>query len=86
MNKTAIIKARTSVSLKEDVDRIFNELGLTTSVAINIFFQQVRLHKGLPFAVEIPNQTTLDTFNKTDANIDVIECSDTKDMFEKLGI
>jgi hypothetical protein len=23
---------------------------------------------------------------KTDANIDVIECSDTKDMFEKLGI
>jgi len=86
MNRTATIKARTDFSLKQEVDKIFAELGLTTSGAINLFLQQVRLHRGLPFNVEIPNDLTVETFRKTDAGIDLIECDDTDDMFRKLGI
>jgi len=66
MSKSAIIHARTETGLKREVERIFKALGLTTTEAVNLFFRQVKLRKGLPFAVEIPNETTLKTFKDTD--------------------
>jgi DNA-damage-inducible protein J len=36
-----------------------NELGLTTTQAVSLFFKQISLNKGLPFAVEIPNEQTI---------------------------
>lgn len=86
MSKTAIIRARTYEDLKGEVENIFERLGISTSEAINLFFSQVKLHKGLPFDVKIPNKTTLRTFKKTDAGKELVECKDVNDMFKKLGI
>ncbi len=33
---------------------------------ITMFYSQIRLRRGLPFSVEIPNETTLKTFRATD--------------------
>ncbi|MCX5818167.1 MAG: type II toxin-antitoxin system RelB/DinJ family antitoxin [Proteobacteria bacterium] len=66
MAKTAMIRARTNPELKAEVEDIFEKLGLNTTQAINLFFSQVCLYKGLPFEVKIPNKTTLRTFKKTD--------------------
>ena len=44
--------------LKNEAEGIFDSLGLSMSSAINIFFKQVVLHKGLPFEVKIPNART----------------------------
>jgi len=58
MSKTAMIRARTDAHLKEKVERIFEELGMNTTDAINIFYRQVLLTHGLPFDVKIPNSET----------------------------
>jgi len=55
----ATVRARVSSDLKEDTEAIFKKLGLSTSQAIVIFLNIVKLNQGIPFDVEIPNKTTL---------------------------
>lgn len=86
MNKTATVSAIIEPLLKANVEAIFAQLGLTTNEAITMFYQQVELNQGLPFSVNIPNQDTEKTFNKTDLNQELIECDNIEDMFNKLGI
>ncbi len=56
------IKETTSIKLdKESKDKaklIFKELGITMGDAFNMFLSQVNLHKGIPFDIKIPNETT----------------------------
>lgn len=40
--------------VKEQAESILNELGISASTAINIFYRQVIFHKGLPFEVRLP--------------------------------
>jgi len=54
MARTAMIHARIEPDLKSDVEGVFHNLGLTTTEAIKLFFRQVQMRKGLPFAVAIP--------------------------------
>lgn len=86
MAKTALINARTERDLKEEVEGILKKLGLSTTEAINIFFHQVKMRKGLPFPVEIPNEETLKTFRDSEAGKGLVDCKDADGMFRKLGI
>lgn len=86
MAKTSTVRARIEPLLKEDVEKLFKKMGLTTTEAINLFYRQVKLRKGLPFSVVIPNKTTEKVFKDTDAKRNLIRCEDTNDMFDKLGI
>ena len=86
MAKTATIRARIEPELKKDVENLFKKLGLSTTEAISIFYRQVKLRKGLPFNVVVPNKTTERVFKDTDANKNLIRCETVDDMFEKLGI
>ena len=67
MSKTAIIQARIEPTLKIEVEKILREIGLTTTEAMTIFFNRIRLEKGIPFDVKIPNNETLQVFKDTDA-------------------
>ncbi len=86
MAKTATIRARIEPELKKDVENLFKQLGISTTEAISIFYRQVKLRKGLPFNVVIPNKTTESVFKDTDANKNLIRCETVDDMFERLGI
>jgi DNA-damage-inducible protein J len=86
MKKSATVRARIEPGLKNEVERLFHELGLTTTEAINIFYRQVKLRNGLPFSVVVPNETTLKVFDETDKGKNLIRCEGAEDMFEKLGI
>jgi DNA-damage-inducible protein J len=86
MGKISTIRARIEPELKDKAERIFQQLGLTTTQAITLFYKQVELKKGLPFDVAIPNAITRKTFSDTDAGRDLIICDDTDDMLKKLGI
>ena len=59
MTKTTAITVRLDPQLKKDAQAVLNELGLTTTQAVSLFFKQISLNKGLPFAVEIPNEQTI---------------------------
>jgi DNA-damage-inducible protein J len=86
MGKTSTIRARIEPDLKDKAEHIFQQLGLTTTQAITLFYKQVELKNGLPFDVAIPNKITRKTFSDTDAVRDLIICNDVEDMFKKLGI
>jgi len=57
MRQTTSIKLDPTV--KQEAQEIFSQLGLTLGEAVNLFLNQVRLNKGLPFEVKIPNEETL---------------------------
>lgn len=86
MSKDAMIRARIESDLKAEVEQIFQELGLTTTEAITLFYNQVRLFHGLPFRVRIPNEETVQTFKETDAGLNLVEHDSIEDMFEHLDI
>jgi len=62
---TQMIHARIDPKLKRSAERIFSELGISTTEAIRLFLKQVEMHKGLPFAIAIPNQETIAAMNET---------------------
>ena len=85
MAKSAMIRARTEPGLKAEVDRIFHKLGLSCSEAINLFFKQVTLKKGIPFDVTIPNRTTLKAMKDVEEK-KVHTAKGLADLFKQLGI
>ena len=58
--KTALIQTRVEPDLKAEVERILREIGISTSEAITIFLNRVKLEKGIPFELKIPNAKTLE--------------------------
>lgn len=53
MAKNATINMRVDAALKTDVERILQVLGISTTEAINLFLNRVRLSKGIPFPVQM---------------------------------
>jgi DNA-damage-inducible protein J len=58
MGKTDTIRARVEPRLKRDAEAVLKKIGLTSSEAITLFLTQVKLTKGLPFPVRVPNKET----------------------------
>lgn len=56
MANTITIHARLDKDLKENVDSILNELGMTPTDAIKLFYKQIELNKGLPFEIKVPDK------------------------------
>lgn len=64
MAKTEMIRARVEPELKREAENLFSALGLSTTEAITLFYRQVTLHQGLPFAVRIPNEETVEALEQ----------------------
>lgn len=64
------MKQTTSIKLDKDIKQeaqeIFARLGLTLGEAVNLFLNQVKLNKGLPFEVKIPNDETLKAMDEVE--------------------
>ena len=54
MAKTANLYARIEPELKEEAESILAMLGIPASNAINMFYKQIILQRGLPFEVKLP--------------------------------
>ncbi|MEE9424705.1 MAG: type II toxin-antitoxin system RelB/DinJ family antitoxin [Methylococcales bacterium] len=57
--KTGRVQARIDHNLKQSVEAIFSQLGLSSGEAIRLFYSQVELNGGLPFPVQLPNAETM---------------------------
>lgn len=86
MSKTATIRAHIDPVLKEEVEDILHTLGLSTTQAITLFYQQVRISQGLPFDARLPNALTQQTFADTDAGENLVRCDSADDLLERLGL
>ena len=86
MAKTAMIRARMEPSLKESVEEIFNKIGLSTTEAITLFYQQVVMNRGIPFELKIPNDVTLETIRKSDNGEELHRVKNVEELFKELEI
>lgn len=58
--KSANLYARIEPEVKEQAEEILSALGIPASNAINMFYKQIILQRGLPFEVKIPSARPLD--------------------------
>ena len=86
MAKTETIRARVEAKLKADAEAVLDELGLTASDAIRLFYKQVALRRGLPFDVVIPNAATRKAMRDVIEGRELTQYKDTREIFEKLGL
>ena len=56
--KETYVRARVDDRLKEESEQILDALGLTTAEAIRIFLHQVRLYRGMPFDLRLPEDNS----------------------------
>jgi len=65
--KTAAIHSRIEPEVKAKAESILQRLGVSPTEAIRMFYTQITLRNGLPFSVDIPNETTENALNDSRA-------------------
>lgn len=58
--KSANLYARIEPDVKEQAESILATLGIPASNAINMFYKQIILQRGLPFELKVPTARPLD--------------------------
>ena len=54
---TATIAFRVKPETKRRADRLFEQLGMSTSTGMNVLLMQTLAHRGFPFPVTVPDET-----------------------------
>jgi DNA-damage-inducible protein J len=85
MAKTDMIRARVEPKVKRGAEAVFKTLGLSPTEAITLFYKQVTLRRGLPFAVKIPNLETREAMRQALEGEDLAEWSDLKALKRARG-
>jgi len=65
----ATVRARVDSNLKQEVEEILKEIGLSTSQAITLFLKRIKYEKGIPFELKVPNATTIQAMEEAKENI-----------------
>ena len=69
MSLDATVRARVNGNLKQEVEEILKEIGLSTSQAITLFLKRIKYEKGIPFELKVPNATTIKAIKEAEQNI-----------------
>ncbi len=72
MNNTSMT-IRTNKEIKQQAQKIFSDLGIDMSTAVNVFLRQVIRYRGFPFelTLEIPNEITRKAMLDAENGIDI---------------
>lgn len=84
MAKTEMIRARIEPGLKKEVSSIFKAIGLSTTEAITLFYKMVRLNKGLPFEIKIPDELARKVMQATDEGRELTEWDRVDDFIDAM--
>ena len=63
------VRARVESNLKQEVEEILKEIGLSTSQAITLFLKRIKYERGIPFELKVPNATTIQAMKEAQKNI-----------------
>lgn len=69
--KSANLYARIEPEVKEQAENILSALGIPASSAINMFYKQIILQRGLPFEVKMPSTRLVDISVLSEAELNV---------------
>jgi DNA-damage-inducible protein J len=86
MSKTATIRTRIEPVLKNEVEAILAQLGLTASEVVHLLYRQIQLQRGLPFEVRLPNKLTATVLKASKEGRNVKRFGSKKELFSDLGV
>ena len=69
MTLDTTVRARVNGELKQEVEEILSQIGLSTSQAITLFLKRIKYERGIPFELKVPNATTLQAMEEANKNI-----------------
>ena len=69
MTLNSTVRARVESNLKQEVEEILKEIGLSTSQAITLFLKRIKYERGIPFELKVPNATTIQAMEEAQKNI-----------------
>jgi DNA-damage-inducible protein J len=84
MPKSAMIRARMEPDLKDRAEAMLEQLGLSATSAITLFYRQIIQRRGLPFDLRIPNAATRRVMQDTRSGRGVVKAGSMDDLFAKL--
>jgi DNA-damage-inducible protein J len=67
--KSANLYARIEPEVKEQAEGILSSLGISASNAINMFYKQIILNRGIPFEVKLPSTKPIDISQLSEAEM-----------------
>jgi DNA-damage-inducible protein J len=80
------VSARVDPHLKIEVQNILDELGITQSQAISMFYKAIQREHGIPFPLVLPNEETKTAIEETRKGKGLTSHKNTEDLFKDLGI
>ena len=84
MSADSVVRARIDNETKARATEALHAMGLTVSDAIRLMLLRVAEEKRLPFAVQVPNATTLKAMKELEAGKGK-RFSDIEELFEDIG-
>jgi DNA-damage-inducible protein J len=86
MSCTEYVRVRIQPDLKHDAEAVLKQLGITPSQAMRMLYAGIVHEQGFPLNLKIPNEETLRAIQESEDDIDMVEASSARELFEKLGI
>ena len=83
---SSTISLHVDPDVRRSAEQIFERLGLTASEAVSLFYRQVQLQHGLPFPVELPNETTMKALDEAQDREKLASFDTLDELYEDLGI
>jgi len=84
MNKAATIQARVDPETKSRAQQILSALGMPMSEAISVYLKQIIYHRGIPFAIELPNKLTEETLIKAEKGQELHRVSGLDELIQEI--
>ena len=74
MANTSAVYARIDTGLKENAEKILAQLGISPSSAIQMFYSQIILTRGLPLNLHLPNTkpTAIGDMSRSQLDVELI--------------
>lgn len=70
MANSSAVYVRMDPTLKETAEEILEQLGITSSGAVQMLYKQIILHRGLPFSLTLPDDRPVAVGGMSRAQID----------------
>lgn len=81
MALNSVVRARIDEEVKKNAEEIFDDIGITTSQAINIFFKKVIRERGIPFELKLPTKRLENSIKEAKSN-QTVKYSSIDEMME----
>jgi DNA-damage-inducible protein J len=79
-----MVRARVEPDLKERAEAMLDQMGLSATTAITLFYRQIIQRRALPFDVRVPNATTQRAMRAARSGLGVVPADSVDDLVAKL--